>query len=135
MRKRKIKRKIFFIWFILLLILFCLAITILILYKNLNLISVPSAVNKLEDSKDVQLTKNLEQILAKNNIKFDLIKLASQSSVLVILLSGEEIIFSKVKPLEAQVSSLQFILSRLTIEGKRFSRLDFRFEKPVISLK
>jgi|SRR3989344_6261348 len=73
--------------------------------------------------------------LKKNNISFITVSVYDKESFLVKLSSGEEIIFSAEKNLDLQTSSLQLILSRLTIEGKRFSRLDFRFEKPVITLK
>lgn len=46
---------------------------------------------------------------------------------------GEQIIFSTSKDLKLQVASLQLVLNRLTIEGKKFKRLDFRFDKPVIT--
>lgn len=45
---------------------------------------------------------------------------------------GEKILFSTTKPIEEQISSLQLVLTRLTIEGKRFESLDFRFDTPVV---
>lgn len=50
----------------------------------------------------------------------------------VILDSGEKILFSKKKSLDNQISSLQLISSRFTIEGKEFKQLDLRFDRPVI---
>lgn len=54
------------------------------------------------------------------------------SGYLVILSTEEKIIFSKNKPLDEQISSLQLISSRLTIEGKDFVQVDLRFDRPVI---
>jgi hypothetical protein len=51
---------------------------------------------------------------------------------IVTLKSGEKVLFSKKKPLDEQISSLQLISSRLTIEGKQFSQLDLRFDRPVL---
>ena len=79
--------------------------------------------------------KELENLLSQKNIAFSSISVLSDSSYLVKLSTGEEIIFSGTKAMPPQVSSLQLILSRLTIEGKRFVRLDFRFDKPVVTLK
>lgn len=80
-------------------------------------------------------TKNLENLLAKNKLSFSSISDFEGNSLLVKLNSGEEVIFSSKKPLDMQISSLQLVLSRLTIEGKRFTRLDFRFNNPVVALK
>lgn len=79
--------------------------------------------------------KELENLLSQKNIAFSSISVLSDSSYLVKLSTGEEIIFSATKTMPSQVSSLQLILSRLTIEGKRFVRLDFRFDKPVVTFK
>jgi len=72
--------------------------------------------------------------LAKKNIAAKRTLSASPSATVVILENGGEVVFSQNKPYDKQISSLQFILSRLTIEGKRFYRLDLRFDKPVIML-
>lgn len=79
--------------------------------------------------------KKLENLLSQKNITFSSISILNDSSYLVKVTDDEEIIFSATKPMESQVSSLQLILSRLTIEGKRFTRLDFRFDKPVVTFR
>lgn len=80
-------------------------------------------------------TKELETLLKKHAVPFSTVSESSESALLIRLETGEEILLSPNKSLEPQISSLQLILSRLTIEGKRFLRLDFRFEKPVIVFK
>lgn len=80
-------------------------------------------------------TEELKVLLKKNNISFSSVIASSDSAYLLIGPQGEEIVFSSKKNLGFQVSSLQLILSRLTIEGKGFKRLDLRFDKPVIVLK
>ena len=42
-------------------------------------------------------------------------------------------IFDKKKKIPEQITSLQLILSRLTIEGKQASKIDFRFNNPVVT--
>lgn len=75
---------------------------------------------------------NFETIFKKSGINYSYILYSSDFSYVVKLESGEEIMFSAKKDIQTQVSSLQLILSRLKIEGKRFLRLDMRFDKPVI---
>lgn len=77
----------------------------------------------------------LEKLLKEKNIAFFSLSSVDDSSYLVNLTSGEEIVFSAHKPLSVQVSSLQLIIARLTIEGKRIERLDFRYNKPVVTLR
>lgn len=74
----------------------------------------------------------VEEKLKKSKIDFSSSSLASDSSYLVKLKSGEIINFSSEKSLDEQISSLQLMLYRFTIEGKRLERLDFRFDKPVV---
>lgn len=78
------------------------------------------------------IIKDIKKALSKNNIAFSYVSFAD-SSYLILLSGGEEILFSQKKKIDEQVASLQLVLSRLTIEGKRFRRLDFRFDKPVIT--
>ena len=75
--------------------------------------------------------KSVENILSKNKIPFTSIT-SSQSAILINLKTGEEVTLSSKKNIDSQISSLQLVLSRLTIEGKRFKSLDFRFDKPII---
>lgn len=77
--------------------------------------------------------QELKQLLAQNHIQFSRI-ISEDSIIRIILPKSEEIIFSKSKSLVDQTSSLQLILSRLTIEGKRFAKIDFRFDRPIISM-
>jgi len=67
------------------------------------------------------------------NIKFDSIHSNSNGSTTVYLKDGGQVILSSKKDILLQISSLQLILSRLTIEGKKLKTLDFRFDNPVVS--
>ena len=75
----------------------------------------------------------LESQLQKANVPFLAISLNSDGSSVVLLKDGGEVILSSKKDIKSQISSLQLILSRLTIEGKRLKILDFRFDNPVVS--
>ena len=74
----------------------------------------------------------LKQGLKQKEIAFTDVKVASNSSLLVSLKDGEVVTFSLEKDIITQVSSLQFILARLTMEGREVRTLDLRFSKPVI---
>ncbi|QQG40464.1 MAG: hypothetical protein HYV37_02735 [Candidatus Levyibacteriota bacterium] len=78
---------------------------------------------------------SLQTLLKDKNISFSSVSPFDNASYLVYLKTGEEVLFSSKKPYDMQVSSLQLIIARLTIEGKRFSRLDFRFDKPAIIIR
>lgn len=60
---------------------------------------------------------------------------ATSGAFLIVLHGGEEVLFSANKDISSQASSLQSIVSRLTIEGRGFKTIDFRFDKPIIVLQ
>ena len=134
-KKRKLKNKIFqefkifFLTFSVILILFGLGY----LAFNFVLPKKDLFVSPLAKQLMNQKHNDLEGELEKNNIPFDSIDVASDSSYLINIKEGGQIIISSNKDLKNQISSLQLILSRLTIEGKRFKLLDFRYDKPVIA--
>lgn len=99
-------------------------------FKQHRLVSpLPSTKDNYSSSDKTK--REIKNLLNKNSISFNAIT-ASNSSYFIRLAGGEEVILASEKPLTSQISSLQLVLSRLTIEGKRFVRLDFRFDKPII---
>lgn len=124
-RKNKIVRRVF------LLLILLVVLSLLILYKNFDtLTNRNSIISPL--AKTQSQNANLEKLLLKANVHFAKIQVATDSSILIYLKDGQVVNLSERKNLESQISSLQLILSRLTIEGKKFKFLDLRFEKPVI---
>lgn len=91
-----------------------------------------STLSAAGSNKASNQAEDIKAILSKNHIPF---KEVLQDRVLItIILAGEEkIFFTKEKSLIDQTSSLQSILSRLTIEGKRFTKIDFRFDRPIVT--
>ncbi len=88
-----------------------------------------SPIAKEQKSKTITLEKELE----KSNISFKTVVASSNSSLVVHLIDESVVILSSKKDIKSQISSLQLILSRLTIEGKKLKILDFRFDNPVVS--
>lgn len=75
---------------------------------------------------------SIEEFLSSGDIPFEKVEIASESSYIVFLKDDGQVNLSAKKDITSQISSLQVILSRLTIEGKKFKRLDLRFDKPII---
>jgi hypothetical protein len=88
-----------------------------------------SPIAKEKKSKIITLEAELE----KSNISFKTVSASSDASLVVHLINGSVVILSSKKDIKSQISSLQLILSRLTIEGKKLKSLDFRFDNPVVS--
>lgn len=97
------------------------------IYTNSTTFLNPLAINK--NSPKIKI----EDKLNEKNIKYIRSSLESGDSLEVELKDGGKIIFSTKKDIEKQVASLQLMLSRLTIEGKRLKILDFRYSNPVVS--
>jgi hypothetical protein len=75
---------------------------------------------------------SVERILKDNDIAFSAVT-ALDSSYLVNIPNNGQVILSGDKDINSQIASLQRILIQLTIEGKTFRRIDFRFSEPTIS--
>ena len=77
----------------------------------------------------------LKQQLTKQQIDYTSITKPDDSSFVIELSKGGKVTISSQKDIIAQIASLQYILSHLTMEGRQFTQLDLRFEKPVIVVK
>jgi hypothetical protein len=84
-------------------------------------------------SRDINQTF-LEKTLKEKHIDFSSI-IGQEDSYIITKKGGEQVVLSAKKDILGQISSLQYILSRLTMEGRQFSRLDLRFDKPIITFK
>ncbi|MBI2031171.1 MAG: hypothetical protein HYT08_01015 [Candidatus Levybacteria bacterium] len=131
MKKRKNKGK-YLLFKILFAVLIFISITSFFYILYLSFIKKPVVISPL-GKKSVAKTQVISETLSKKQIPFASVETASDSSYLVNLSDGGQVIISSSKDIEIQISSLQLILKRLTIEGKRLKKLDFRFEKPVLS--
>jgi len=89
------------------------------------------SVQATDTAKDNELQKALE----KNQIAYTSMSNGDNNSYIVTLQNGGKVTFSSQKDIMAQIASLQYILSHLTMEGRQFSTLDFRFDKPVVVIK
>ncbi len=79
------------------------------------------------------LKAQIAELLDKNALQYQSIDIQRDSSVLVIMQNNAQVFLSTQKDLSQEIASLQLTIAHLTIEGKSFSRLDFRFDRPIIS--
>ena len=75
----------------------------------------------------------IESGLKNKKISFVKVETLKDLNYQITLDDKSRAIIDSNKSIEVQLSSLQLILTQLKIEGKSFKRLDFRFQKPVIS--
>ena len=133
MHTKKLKRKgKFFFIKIIFPILILLILLAVLLYKlpAFPIFNKP-IISPLGQNKPSQAS-NLESLLKKAKIPFASISQLPDYYI-VMLFDGGQIFISSKKDLTSQISSLQLMVNRLTIEGKRIKSLDFRFDKPIIN--
>ena len=135
--KRKRRNKPVIIYSLGILLIVSWVLLALFRSKESRLISpVPSqrviSESIVQDRKDKQ--QEVENLLQGANISFSTVT-SSQSSIKINLDNGAEVLLSEEEDISEQVSSLQGILSRLTMEGKKFVLLDLRFSKPIIQFE
>lgn len=89
-------------------------------------------INPLSKSRNTFDSK-LKQQLENSNIKYDSASSNLDGSETIKLDGGGSVIFAQNKPISHQIASLQLLMSRLTIEGRKLKSLDFRYASPVVS--
>lgn len=124
--RSKSKLKFIFIFFVAVLLILIGAEFLYFKFNKVTLIS-PLAIIKTSS------LAALENTLQKQQIHFSTVIVNNDGSYTVKLTDGGEVILSSKKDIGSQLSSLQLMLSRLTIEGKKLKILDFRFDNPVVS--
>ncbi|HVZ58867.1 MAG TPA: hypothetical protein VG935_03910 [Patescibacteria group bacterium] len=80
-------------------------------------------------------TKQIQTFLHEHMIDVEKIQTLSPTIYQITTTDGGVILLTSAKSLSDQLSSLQRITSSLTMEGKKFVRLDLRFAKPIIVLQ
>jgi len=125
-RQRNLKRKIL-VCILLLgalgLVAFCL--------NTFLLFGKPLFISPLSKANTPDLV-SVEKILKDKNISYTEVT-SSNNSYLVSIQDNGQVILSQEKDISSQIASLQRILLQLTIEGKPFKGIDFRFLEPTIS--
>ncbi len=95
--------------------------------------NIRSVLGKKIDQDTLQT--EVANALREKNISFNTVEKVDDSSVKVTLDGKEEVFFTTNKDISSQITSLQVIITRTTMEGRHFTKLDLRFDKPVIVFK
>lgn len=136
-RKRFIRKVYFFSLFILIIFIIGIGVAFYFLFitfqKPLYVSPIP-LVNSITQTLVDKSYNELQIGLKKDQIDYSSIVRANQAYE-VTLTGGGKVTFSSQKDIMTQIASLQYILSHLTMEGRQFSSLDLRFDKPVIVIK
>jgi len=142
---KKIKRRKIFRWikFLSIIYVFILLVFIFIKFQGKNTITflnyLLSGQNETKNlivkpNIDYNSKEEFEKKITDANLLIESINTASFSSDFTVKLKeGPFVIFSTDKDLGWQISSLQSIISRLTIDSKKPVKVDFRFEKPIVT--
>ncbi len=126
-RRKKSLRKTIIIWICLLAVLGCA----IFLFDSFSLFKKPMFISPL--GKVNNNVEAVEKILREKKIPFSQVLISSDSTYEIGIANNGLVKISSAKDIGKQISSLQRILVELTIEGKPFKSIDFRFEEPIIS--
>lgn len=119
----------------------CLGLTlmalgvILILQEPLFASPIPLLKSWGESREKEQVKKEIEKGLNDKSIEFESITKESSDRYKISLKDNGQVFLNPKKGVTEQLSSLQVVLQQLTMEGKKFSRLDLTFDRPVIVLQ
>ncbi|MFH0863652.1 MAG: FtsQ-type POTRA domain-containing protein [Candidatus Gottesmanbacteria bacterium] len=103
--------------------------------NNLPILNLSVGLQNLKvgssiDNKDKIVLVIFDTLKNKKNINNITI---TNNEIIVYLIEGTQILLSSTDKITDKLTSLQTILSRFTIEGKRAKKIDLRFDKPVVT--
>jgi hypothetical protein len=137
--QRKNKRRIFMLFsFITGGILLCTAGVLVFAaiqsQRPLFVSPLPNLQALASPSNDDEEVKIIKKGLKDKSIDFSSVEI-KDSLYMIKLENGADVTLSAKKDIITQISSLQFVLSRLTMEGRQFRTLDLQYDKPIIVFK
>lgn len=120
------------VFIVLSIILTSIITSVIVLFLRPNTLYIsPLGGIFFEDNKKSDIVNNISEELNKNSISYVSIDINNEYYK-IYLNDKSEVVLSRNKSLTEQIASLQFILNRLTMEGRSFCVLDLRFDRPVI---
>jgi hypothetical protein len=102
--------------------------------KPLFISPLPALRALAAGSTDDQQADTIKKALQDKSIVYSSVEI-KDSVYIITLENGEKVTLSAKKDIITQISSLQFVLSRLTMEGRQFRTLDLQYDKPIIVFK
>lgn len=86
------------------------------------------------DYEDIEAALNLSQKLSDLGVVVDTVDISS-FHMIACKGEGKEYVFSSDGDISLQEYQLEAILKQLKVQGKEYTKLDFRFDKPVIEIQ
>jgi len=134
-RRKKNRKKVFIIVLsILLVVVVLFGATMIANYLSHFFPKFNSSKNeKILSPIDSTGSTSLSRAIADKNIKITNLEIATDSGILNgKIVNGPLVYFSQSENVDIQASTLQLILSRLTIDAKKPILIDLRFKKPIV---
>src|SRR5260221_2773392 len=133
------KRKSFYKQVLGLIFLFCLTLFILFCLRYVTqskakyISPVPGLLGGLSRKGSSQSIQEIQSLCQKYALSCTKIEQGLDDNATITVDTGTVAVISFSKDIDKQIASLQLTISRLTIEGKKLSKIDFRFDRPVVS--
>ena len=128
-RIQKRKAKILYQKIALTVVLSCFGIGIAYLFSTRYTLVSPMPPHSSSTGSNV--IKKVEIELKKQQINATDID-ENGDEITITLDKNQKVIMASTQNFQSELASLQLIIRQLTMEGKRFERVDLRFDKPVI---
>lgn len=132
-KKEKRVKKIFKMLLIIILIIFGVSV---VLYgiRHLLIITIFSKSTTIltPQSESVVGKEDVESILRANNLPYSELAISTSSAVVSFKTGDTRVLFDKEMGIKEQVLTAQAILRRLSLDGKRASIIDLRYNKPIV---
>lgn len=90
------------------------------------------ASGEILESKDILASLLFADELSNRGIEVESIDIQNENMIL-LKEKEREFVFGVGKKTAAQLVEVGFVIEQMSIQGKKYKRIDFRFEKPVIS--
>ena len=134
--KRKVKKFYGYIFLSTGLFFLVLFICMGLFWLRFHTISVVSPLGTLKafalSHNSTMLLAEVSDACAKRSLSCQNIEFTTQQDI-TFMINNNQIFISTSKNIPQEIASLQLIIRQLTMEGKEFHRLDFRYDRPVIS--
>lgn len=132
--KRKLRGFSLKLFFSFLLFLFVLGVSLGIWFFLTSRFTIVSPLPKLASTTtSIRWINEIQSLCMQENMSCHTIVIHTDQTATMTLDTGEIVILSLKKDLSSQITSLQLTIKQLTMNNKRFSRMDFRFDKPVLT--
>ncbi len=98
---------------------------IVTVFSNKTIILNPQSTSSIGN-------EDVEKTLRANNIAFQELAISSVSGMIKFRTNDVQVFISSQKKIDEQILTLQAILRRLSLDGKRPTLVDLRYNKPIV---